>query len=176
MSGVSLVYELATSVTESADSFVEFEQVDNWGTEELIDDRAIPLPVGHNTDYLPNLKAKVEVAPESPEADGYYVLKRNNEENVYYGLSSYLTTNNYTQKTEVALTSVGTITSTAIVSGAFFRNNIAVSGGISQGDIVFVQMSNNAVYPAINNNATQLVIFNGSDLSSLSVVKVWIVH
>lgn len=167
------LYELATPTTETADTYTEKQLVDNWGTEEWVDSRDIPLLVGHNTEYLPDLKAKVEVAPESPEIDGYYVLKREDGINTYYGLSSYLADNNYAKKEEIATTNLGTITTATIVSNSFYRNNISVSGGISVGDIVFVQMSNGAVYPAINNNATQLVIFNGSDLSSLTITKAW---
>lgn len=361
-----ILYELATPTTETADAFTQRQWIDNWGTEEWIDNRTIPLLVGHNTEYLPNLKAKVEVSPESPETDGYYVLKREDGINTYYDLSSYLVDNkyakldgelpynlfkeihsnvvlilnitsnnqivnfnqtavfqsinwgdgivnnqithtysakgiyivsikgtnilnayratfalsnpapivkiyigdteisigseslrgyqgeeifiprnidtikgnafqnasnlkriifesytpctiqsaafdnnnallyvplesidayktawstyasriralvddkyvadNYAKKEEIATTNLGTITTATIVSNSFYRNNIAVSGGISVGDIVFVQMSNGAVYPTINNNATQLVIFNGSDLSSLTITNAW---
>lgn len=173
MSGVILYYELRTPTTETADEFTQKQWMDNWGTEEWIDSRTIPLLVGHNTEYAPNLKAKVEVSPESPETDGYYVLKRDGGENSYYDLSSYLTDNNYAKKEEISTTNLGTITTATIVSNSFYHNNIAVSAGVSVGDIVFVQMSNGAVYPTINNNATQLVIFDGSDLSSLTITKAW---
>ena len=43
--------------------------------------------VGHNTEYLPDLKAKVEIAPESPETDGLYLMKRENGLNSYYPFS-----------------------------------------------------------------------------------------
>lgn len=92
---------------------------------------------------------------------------------LYFIMNSISSKNYFAKKQEIDLTNFGTITTTTIVSGSFFRNNIAVSGGVSVGDTVFVQMSNGAVYPTINNNATQLVIFNGSDLHSLTITKVW---
>ena len=88
MDGVYLIYELDAPTTENADEYTEKQLVDNWGTEERIDNREIPLLVGHNTEYLPDLKAKVEVAPESPETDGNYAMKRANGENTYVDLST----------------------------------------------------------------------------------------
>lgn len=52
MSGVYLVYELATPTTESADPFTNPQIVDNWGTEEFVDERTVPIPVGHETKYF----------------------------------------------------------------------------------------------------------------------------
>ena len=86
VSGVYLVYELATPVAETAAPFIESQKVSNWGTEEYLDNRAIPLLVGHITEYLPDLKAKLEVAPESPDADGLYLMKRENGSNSYVSL------------------------------------------------------------------------------------------
>lgn len=90
LSGVYLIYELATPTTETADAFTQRQQDDNWGTEEWIDSRTIPMLVGHDTEYLPDLKAKVEVAPESPDTDGYYALKRDNGVNTYTNLDLLL--------------------------------------------------------------------------------------
>ena len=63
MSGVYLVYELATPTTESADPFAELQVVDPDGTEEYIDygvaqgTRDFAVPVGHYTEYIPDLSA-----------------------------------------------------------------------------------------------------------------------
>lgn len=51
MSGVMLVYELATPTTESAEPYTNPQIVDDFGTEEYIDEREVPIPVGHNTTY-----------------------------------------------------------------------------------------------------------------------------
>ena len=48
MSGVKLVYELATPTTEQATSYTNPQWCDSKGTEEYIGSE---LPVGHNTDY-----------------------------------------------------------------------------------------------------------------------------
>ena len=75
MSGVYLVYELATPTTESADPYQEAQIVDNWGTEEYVDSRTVPMPVGHETFYQLDLKAKVETLPNPPSGDGLYLVK-----------------------------------------------------------------------------------------------------
>ena len=53
MSGVYLIYELATPTTETATGFTNPQIVDKFGTEEYTDERDFPLPVGHETVYLP---------------------------------------------------------------------------------------------------------------------------
>ena len=75
---------------------------------------------------------------------------------------------------EIAVSNFGTVTTTAIVSGTFYRNEIRIAGyDVDLEDIIFVKLSNNIVYPTINNEATNLVIFNGIDLSSMTVSKAW---
>ena len=51
MSGVYLVYELATPTTEQADPYANQQIVSPLGTEEYIDTRDVPVPVGHETKY-----------------------------------------------------------------------------------------------------------------------------
>ena len=92
VSHTTYMYKLATPVTEAATSYAEVQMVDNWGTEEWLTDNSddVVLPVGHYTEYLPDLKAKLEVAPEAPDTDGYYVVKRENGINTYYSAEDYL--------------------------------------------------------------------------------------
>lgn len=52
MSGVYLVYELATPTTESASAFTQSQICDPNGSEEFIDGRDAEIPVGHITDYI----------------------------------------------------------------------------------------------------------------------------
>ena len=53
MSGVYLVYELATPTTETADAFEEIQKVTPiYGTEEFADSRTVPIPVYTKTQYL----------------------------------------------------------------------------------------------------------------------------
>ena len=70
-----LVYELATPTTETADSYTELQVVDDFGTEEFVDSREVAIPVGHETEYQPNLRAKVEMSPDLPSSDGKYLLQ-----------------------------------------------------------------------------------------------------
>ena len=105
LSGVYLVYELATPTTESADPYTEIQNVSNWGTEEFVTTSLVP--VGHETAYQPDLRAKIEVAPESPDTDGMYLMKRENGQNSYVAYLGELpsdptTDGTYTLKCTVA--------------------------------------------------------------------------
>ena len=51
LDGVYLIYEKETPTTETADAFQEPQIVDNWGTEEFVDERTVPVPVGHDSLY-----------------------------------------------------------------------------------------------------------------------------
>ena len=86
MDGVYLVYELATPTTETADSYQSPQIVDDFGTEEYVDTRDVAIPVGHDTDYPINILAKVEMAPNSPDGDGDYIVRQTNGENAYVPL------------------------------------------------------------------------------------------
>ena len=86
MSGVMLVYELATPTTEQAQSFTNPQIVDDFGTEEYVTDSIVP--VGHVTKYANNLRAKLEMAPNSPDGDGDYIVRQTSGLNEYVSLSS----------------------------------------------------------------------------------------
>lgn len=93
LNGVYLVYELATSTTEEADPYTNPQIVSDWGTEEYVDysvlsnEREVSIPVGHVTVYQNNLRAKLEMAPESPsDGDGDYIVRQTNGENEYVKL------------------------------------------------------------------------------------------
>ena len=94
MSGVYLVYELATPTTESATPYTNPQIVDDWGTETYTDysydaqTRDVQIPVGHETRYMANLKAKLEMAPESPNGDGDYIVRQTSGENAYVAIGS----------------------------------------------------------------------------------------
>lgn len=57
VSGVYLIYELATPTTEQLTPFTNPQICDKDGTEEFIDNRTVPVPVGHNSTYanLPSM-------------------------------------------------------------------------------------------------------------------------
>lgn len=91
---LQLLYELATPTTEEADPYTNPQIVDDFGTEEYVDGlysagtRDVAIPVGHYTQYMPNLKAKLEMAPNSPDGDGDYIVHQSNGENEYMSLGS----------------------------------------------------------------------------------------
>lgn len=88
MNGVYLVYELAEATTESADSFTYAQTVDDFGTEEYViaEQSGVAMPVGHLTNYMNNLRAKLEMSPDSPDGDGDYIVRQVNGENSYVPL------------------------------------------------------------------------------------------
>jgi hypothetical protein len=74
MSGVYLVYELATPTTETAEPYQEIQICDDWGTEEYVSTGMVP--VGHETRYPANLRDKLQHLPNLADADGYYMINQ----------------------------------------------------------------------------------------------------
>ena len=74
MSGVMLVYELATPTEETAEPFTEVQIVDDWGIEEFISDSIVP--VGHETRYPANLRDKLQHLPDLATGDGNYMIQQ----------------------------------------------------------------------------------------------------
>ena len=91
--GTITVYKLATPTTESADPYANPQVCDDFGTEEYIDaaytngNRDFPMPCGHNTEYQNNLRAKLEMSPNSPNGDGLYAVRQVSGENSYEQIS-----------------------------------------------------------------------------------------
>lgn len=81
MSGVMLVYELATPTTETADPYNEVQVCSPYGTEEFVDagvaagTRDVSIPVGNVTAYMKNIVGAIEGIPLPPSANGTYTLK-----------------------------------------------------------------------------------------------------
>ena len=69
MNGVYLVYELATPTTETSSPFADPMSLNGCTTEEYVDDRTIPVPVGHETQYMGQSEDVVEI-PSMPQSDG----------------------------------------------------------------------------------------------------------
>lgn len=74
MSGVMLVYELATPTTETAEPFQFTQIIDDFGTEEFVSTGIVP--VGHKTRYPANLRDKLQHLPSLASADGTYLIKQ----------------------------------------------------------------------------------------------------
>ncbi len=89
MSGVYLVYELATPTEEEADPYTNPQICSNWGTEEYVvtEQSGVAMPVGHDTFYQADLKAKLEMLPDSPDGDGDYIMRQTNGENAFIPLA-----------------------------------------------------------------------------------------
>ena len=68
-----LLYPLATPTSETADAYQNPQICDGYGTEEYVDERAVAIPVGHETEYVKNMDRLL--LPATPSADGTYTLK-----------------------------------------------------------------------------------------------------
>ena len=120
MSGVYLVYELATPTTESADPYTELQICDDFGTEEFVDaaTRDFEMPVGHNTVYQPNLRAKLEMSPNSPDSAGDFIVRQTNGTNEYVPVSDNSIISGLTTRCPACPTDTdGTFVLKATVSG-----------------------------------------------------------
>lgn len=106
MSGVMLVYELATPTTEQADPYQNPQIVDDWGTEEYVTSGVIP--VGHVTEYMENVTKKVSNLPNdfstliAPTEKLYKATKN-------YSVGDYLIIKNQLYKVTSAITTGATI-------------------------------------------------------------------
>lgn len=78
MSGVMLVYELATPTTETAEPFQNIQIVDDFGTEEFVSTGIVP--VGHKTRYTANLRDKLQHLPSLAGMDGCYTIRQTNKQ------------------------------------------------------------------------------------------------
>lgn len=75
MSGVMLIYELATPTTETAEPYTNPQIVNDWGTEEYVTDSIVP--VGHTTFYPVNNRDKLQhLMMLSPLGDGFYLIQQ----------------------------------------------------------------------------------------------------
>ena len=72
MSGVLLVYELATPTTETAQPYHSTQWVSDWGTEEFVSTGIVP--VGHETRYPANLRDKLQHLPDAASGNGSYLI------------------------------------------------------------------------------------------------------
>lgn len=77
--GTNTVVKLDTPVEESADPFHDPQWVDDFGTEEYVDTRAIPVPVGHITQYPANLRDKIQHLPSPTGVNGDYIIREDTE-------------------------------------------------------------------------------------------------
>ena len=51
ISGETIIYELATPTSETVAGYTNPQTCIRQGAEEFIDERTIPIPCGHDTDY-----------------------------------------------------------------------------------------------------------------------------
>ena len=108
MSGVYLVYELATPTEETATAYQELQICNDWGTEEFVIDSevSIPVPVGTDTFYAANLRDKLQHLPDLASADGYYMIQQSGTQMtlIYFRIpqASGLADGTYTLKATVS--------------------------------------------------------------------------
>ena len=104
MSGVYLVYELATPTTETADPYTNPQICDPYGTEEFVSISIVP--VGHYTKYPENLRAKLENLDLSMIAP----IETGTTASQAYAVGKYFLLNNKFCKAKTAIASGATFT------------------------------------------------------------------
>ena len=52
-----------------------------------MDSRSVPVPVGYNALYQTNLRAKLEMAPNSPDNNGDYIVRQTYGQNEYVAVT-----------------------------------------------------------------------------------------
>ena len=157
MNGVYVYYELATPTEEQGDSFPEVIEVDDFGTMEYGGTNYNGYPQGCEFFYPADYVLFIDTLGNSVDWEAGNIATKNDLK--YHELDS---------------ANIGEITTTTITTG-FYKNSIAITSGLSTAIDVRVQMSNGAIYPAILNGATELVIFNGTNFQTAgtTVVKVY---
>lgn len=81
LSGVYMVYPLATPTTETVDPFTNPQVCSPYGTEEYVDravaagTRDVSIPCGHETEYAKDIVGAIEGIPFPPSSNGTYTLK-----------------------------------------------------------------------------------------------------
>ena len=105
LSGVYLVYELATPTTEEADPFEAVQITD--GTEEYATDCL--APVGHESKYYENLRSKIEGLPTDFSAI-ICATEATNKASRNYAVGDYLIYENTLYKVTTAIAANATLT------------------------------------------------------------------
>ena len=69
VTGLKMAYQKATPTTETSSPFADPMSLNGCTTEEYVDDRSIPVPVGHETQYMGQSEDVVEI-PSGSLSDG----------------------------------------------------------------------------------------------------------
>lgn len=75
---ITVLFELATPTTETAEPFHNIQIVDDFGTEEFVSTGIVP--VGHKTRYPANLRDKLQHLPSLANADGTYIIQQSGKQ------------------------------------------------------------------------------------------------
>lgn len=109
MSGQYLVFEKATYATEQLTPFQSPMICDENGTEEFIDERTVPIPVGTNTEYPTNQVKKLDGLP-SDFSTLIAPTEKTTTASRNYAVGNYLIYKNVLYKVTSPIASGGTIT------------------------------------------------------------------
>ena len=119
---VTVVYPLATPTTETADPYIGIQSCDPNGTEEFVSTGIVP--VGHNTKYPDNMRAKLDGLPWNfasliaPTESGYTATRN-------YTTGALLIVNNVLYKATANIANGATITPNTNVTATTLAEVIA---------------------------------------------------
>lgn len=75
---LQVVNQVVTPTIETAQPYTNPQIVDDFGTEEYVSTSI--CPVGHETQYMANLRDKLQHLPDLADADGYYMISQSNSQ------------------------------------------------------------------------------------------------
>ncbi len=111
---IEFIFKLKTETTETAGTFTNPQEVDQYGTEEYVDTRTVSMPVGHSTIYYSyDDRSKLDSLPDPASADGTYAISQTNGKQTLVPTSSISvgdaqTVNSHTVNADVPSTAVFT--------------------------------------------------------------------
>ena len=110
MSGVYLVYELATPTTETADAYDKQQAFDVTGTEEYVDTRAVPIPVWNDVFFPTSLISRIDALEDEFNEEinsiaGSLAMVETSQATANHEVGDYIAINNQLYKVTVAIAS-----------------------------------------------------------------------
>lgn len=157
LTGAVIYFEKTTSTTEQGENFAEYIEVDDFGTMEF-----------GGTDYNGYPQGNAIFYP----AD--YVLLVDSLNNYCDGNVNNLAKKSDLAFKELANEYIGAISTTEIVSNALYKNEIAITGELTNAKYVSALMSNGNLYPMMK-TSTSLVVISEIDFETdnITVSKIY---
>lgn len=149
--GTHTVYKLTTATTETADPYTNPQVCYPNGTEEYIDTRDVPIPVGHNTKYIVPIEMTVTNSGNADSAPSLTIDGSGAIEVTVDGLIAF----------EISMPSAGTIVIDSAAMDAMDGDGNLANRNVS-GDYNNLRLSPGSHTIIVNGDASSVSIRNVS--------------